>query len=298
MKSLRLLAVLALALLVVPAFAATDPATPAFAPTRFLVTDRGTAGKPDVILIPGLGCSRAVWDDESALLAPHYQLHLIQISGFAGVPVRGNNIMPMLPGIVEELHAYITANRMHPVVIGHSLGGLLALMLADKHPEDVRKLVIVDALPFAALLYNPGATVENTQVAADTIRRNLLLKPDDRFADMETVSIAGLVKNADARTAILASIVASDRGILANAMYEDLQTDLRADLATVKTPTLMLYPYDSTLQGTDPARIDALYASAYKTMPNVKLLRIDDSRHFIMYDQPAKLDAALEPFLQ
>jgi len=38
--------------------------------------------------------------------------------------------------------------------------------------------------------------------------------------------------------------------------------------------------------------------AGYKPMPNVTLVRIDDSRHFIMYDQPAKLDAALQGFLR
>jgi pimeloyl-ACP methyl ester carboxylesterase len=36
----------------------------------------------------------------------------------------------------------------------------------------------------------------------------------------------------------------------------------------------------------------------YKSMPNVTLVRVDGSRHFIMYDQPEKMDAAMEPFLK
>ncbi len=54
------------ALMLRPAQAATP-----FAPTRFSVVDAGTAGKPDVILIPGLSSSRAVWDVEAAKLAPN-----------------------------------------------------------------------------------------------------------------------------------------------------------------------------------------------------------------------------------
>jgi pimeloyl-ACP methyl ester carboxylesterase len=41
-----------------------------------------------------------------------------------------------------------------------------------------------------------------------------------------------------------------------------------------------------------------MYQAAYKTKPNVTLVRIDGSKHFIMYDQPAKLDAAMEGFLK
>src|SRR5579875_3753808 len=38
----------------------------AFAPTRFTVVDEGTAGKPDVVLIPGLASGRDTWDKEAA----------------------------------------------------------------------------------------------------------------------------------------------------------------------------------------------------------------------------------------
>ncbi len=59
-------------------------------PTRFTVVDEGTVGKPDVVLIPGLSSSRAVWDAEAKLLAPNYRLHLVQVDGFAGAPAGAN----------------------------------------------------------------------------------------------------------------------------------------------------------------------------------------------------------------
>ena len=68
-------------------------------------------------------------------------------------------------------------------------------------------------------------------------------------------------------------------------------------MASIKTPTLMLYPHDPAFQGPN-ANTDALYQAQYKAMPNVKLVRIDNSRHFIMYDQPAKFDEAVEAFLK
>lgn len=284
-----------IALFVVPSRAA---ASEAFVPIRFTIVDAGTVAKPDVVLIPGLASSRAVWGAEVNLLAPKYRLHLVQINGFAGAPGGANAAGTILPGVVEELHSYIVANKMHPVLIGHSMGGLLALMLADKYPGDVRKLVIVDSLPYYAVIFNPAATVETTKPQAEMMRQQIIAAPDAQFAAMQPASAAGLVVNEEGQKAVAASAIASDRTVFANAMYEDLQTDLRGDLATIKTPTLMLYPYDAAAQGPDPAITDALYTSAYKRMPNVNLLRIDESRHFIMYDQPAKLDAALEAFLK
>lgn len=268
-----------------------------FVPTRFTVTDQGKVGAPDVVLIPGLSSSAAVWDGEAKLLAPNYRLHIVQVAGFAGAPVAGNAQGPILPGIVEELHGYIAANKMHPAVMGHSLGGLLTLMLADKYPGDVRKLVIVDSLPFYAVVFNPEATVDSIRPQADAIRTQMLAVPAEQFAAMQPMMAAAMVKDPAAQKLVAAGSIASDRGVFVNAMYEDLQTDLRGEVANIKTPTLMLYPYDAAATK-DQAKIDAVYETAYKPMPNVKLVRVEDSRHFIMYDQPAKLDAAVEGFLK
>jgi len=109
--------------------------------------------------------------------------------------------------------------------------------------------------------------------------------------------VNAMVLNEDARKLVTASSVASDRAVFANSMFEDLQTDLRADVATIKTPGLLLYPYDPAFQK-DEAKYDAVYHDAYKTMQNMTLVRIDGSRHFIMYDQPEKMDTAIQEFLK
>jgi pimeloyl-ACP methyl ester carboxylesterase len=268
-----------------------------FVPTRFTVTDAGTAGKPDVVLIPGLASSSAVWDAEAKLLAPNYRLHVVQVDGFAGAPVGGNAAGPMLPGIVEELHGYIVTAGIHPAVVGHSLGGLLALMLADKYPADVRKMVIVDTLPFYGLVFNPAATVENVAPQAKVVGDQMLALPADQFAQMQPVMVTSMVKDEAGQKAVAASSIASDRKVFVGAMMEDLQTDLRPDLAKIQTPMLLVYPYDPTLQK-DEAAYDATYKDSYAGKPNLTMVRVDGSRHFIMYDQPAKLDAAVEGFLK
>ena len=278
---------------------ARPPGNPAPAQmlTRITVVDAGTAGKPDVVLIPGMGSSRAVWDAEAKLLAPNYRLHLVQLNGFGGSAAAGNATGPILAGVVEDLHAYIEASIMHPAVVGHSMGGLLALMLADKYPADVRKMVIVDTLPFYGMVFDPTGTVESLSAQGKVIHDQLIAMPADQYAAMIPISMSALVKNADGQKLVTAMTVASDRAVFANSMLEDLQTDLRPDLAKIKTPALLLYPWDASVSP-DPTGIDAVYLLAYKPMPNMKLVRIDDSRHFIMYDQPAKMDAAIEEFLK
>lgn len=303
MKVLRILATVALvlagiALLWRPAMGQANEAAKTFAPTRFTVVDEGTTGKPDVILIPGLTSSREVWAGEAAKLAPNYRLHLVQINGFAGQPAGVNATGPLLEPIVMELHTYIAASGMKPAVMGHSLGGLLTLMLAEKYPADVRKMVIVDALPFYGMLFGPTVTVEAIQPQATKIRDALIAQTPEQRKEGAQKAAESLASDPAGRKLVERNSEDSDASVFARAMYEDLQTDLRGEMAGIKTPTLMLYPYDPALQGPDAAKIDALYEGAYKPMANVKLARIDGSRHFIMLDQPEKLDAAVEVFLR
>ena len=270
----------------------------AFVPTRFTVTDTGTVGKPDVVLIPGLSSSRAVWDAEAAKLAPNFRLHLVQIDGFAGQTAGVNaRSTELLPALVEELHGYLAASAIHPAVMGHSLGGLLTLMLAEKYPADVSRLIIVDALPFYGLIYSPEATVEAVKPYADTARKQMESLNAEQWAAMQPMMAAQLSNSPEGQKVIAAGSSQSDRSVVIEAMMEDMQTDVRGDLAKIKAPTLVLYEHDATLRQPNAETYAQTMKASYQAMPNAKLVQVDGSRHFIMYDQPAKFDAAVEAFL-
>ena len=274
-----------------------SPVVP-FTPTRFTVVTEGLTNGPAILLLPGLASSRAVFDAEAKILAPTHRLYRVQIDGFAGQPAGPNASGPLLHPMVEELHQYLAANHLHPAVIGHSLGGLLGLMLADAHPEDVQKLLIVDSLPFYALVFSSTATVDQVKPQGAAIRDSLIAMSPEAYAAQSQQTASFLVLDPDARKLVAASSQASDRTVVANAMYEDLTTDFRPALAGIKTPTTLLYPYDAAAAGPDSAKVDTVYTSAYATMPNVTIHKIENSRHFIMYDQPAAFDAAVQSFLK
>jgi pimeloyl-ACP methyl ester carboxylesterase len=287
-KAFRIVALLLLLagvlLLRKPLFSQTITA----APTRFSVVIEGVApGKgTHILLIPGLASSRDVYAAEAKLL-----------TAFAGEPAGPNATGPILAPVVEQLHQYLADNHLQPIpVIAHSMGGLLALMLAQAHPEDVSKLLIIDTLPFYGLVFNPAATVENVAPQARIMHDQFVAMPNDQFAASQPLFTSRLVISPDGAKAVSASSIASDRTVFANAMLEDLATDVRPQLAAIKTPMTLLYPYEPAEgSATDVA---ALYANAYAAKPNLQIIRIDNSRHFIMYDQPAAFDKAVQAFLK
>jgi pimeloyl-ACP methyl ester carboxylesterase len=293
MKWITTLCINLILLASVPSLAQVKPA----APTRFTIVDEGTEGKPDVVLVPGLTSSREVWAVEAKRLAAHYRLHLVQLSGFAGQPAGPNATGKILPATVDELHAYCSGLSSKPVVIGHSLGGLITLMLASKYQNDARKIVIVDSLPFFGMLFGPGTTAESIQPKAEQMREKIEKQDTAGRKASAQRSAETLVLNPDGQTLVAKNSEDSDPHVVAEAMFEDLQTDLRPELANIKTPTLMLYPFDATLKTNETQTVDELYQQAYKPMPNVTILRVDGSRHFIMLDQPGKFDELVEEFL-
>ena len=71
---------------------------------------------------------------------------------------------------------------------------------------------------------------------------------------------------------------------------------MRGDLAKLQAPTTVLYAFDAGI-GFPQAAVDGLYQSAYATLPNKRLVRIDNSYHFIQIDQPEAFDREVQTFL-
>jgi pimeloyl-ACP methyl ester carboxylesterase len=279
-----------------PVQAATPVAVPSAAAPRFTVEVKGQG--PDVILIPGLASSSAVWDDTVKQLQDRYRLHIVQVAGFAGAPVGANAQGPVLQPMVDALDGYIRSTKLKsPAVIGHSMGGLMGLMLARQHPEDVGKLLVVDSLPFYPVVFSPAATVETVKPQAAAMRDMAETSTPEAWAAGQARTMARLVKSPAGLKAATAASVASDPSVTGRALYDDLTTDLRGVISAIKTPTVVLYPWDEAT-GAPQATYDALYTSAYTPMASAKVKRIDGSLHFIMLDQPAAFAAEVEAFLR
>ncbi len=266
-------------------------------PASDRITGTGKGEASDLSLIPGLAWSSAVWDATAKHLERRYRLHLVQVAGFAGSPPWANAHGLVIQPVVNAIEAYIKTNKLKsPKVIGHSLGGLMGLMLAAQHPEDVGKLMIVDALPFGGELAGANNVAEVKPFAA-AMRDRILAQSQAAYAQNETNFIPSLVKSPSGQNVVIAWAVASDKSVVARAMYEDMTTDLRPELPKIKIPVTILYPWDAAM-GISQTACDRLYQESYAALPDKKFVRIDGSFHFIMFDQPEKFAAQVDTFLK
>lgn len=291
MKSLLALGLAVFAVLAAVPAAQARP----FHSDRFSVEVRGEG--PDVILIPGLASSRHVYDATAArLVAAHRRVHLVQIGGFAGEPAGANAAGEVVAPVVEELARYISEQRLHrPAVIGHSLGGEAALMLAARHPGSVGRVMVVDALPWFSLLFGPDITMDAVRPRAEAFRAAMAAQTPEQFRASQAAGLAGLVANPEARARRAQESFASDPRVVAQAAYDLTVTDLRPELPRITTPVTVLYAWETRYGA--PERVDTLFHAAYAGLPGVRLIRVDNTLHFIMDDQPARFAAEVDAFL-
>jgi pimeloyl-ACP methyl ester carboxylesterase len=279
------------ALLFSAAVFAKAPKLPS-SPPRILVTVEGHG--PDVIFIPGLSSSPQVWEKAILSLKGKYRVHRVQLSGFGGAPAADKVSGPILDGVVGELDTYVRKNKLKkPAFVGHSMGGLLSLMLALRHPEDVGKVMIVDSLPFIGLIYGAKDVADVTETSA-AMRDQIAAMSAKDYAASQDRSLLSLVKSDADRPWLAKMSSASDPKTVAQVFYEVMTTDVRPTLPTLRVPITVLYPTNAYLTA---ERAKPLYEGAYAGAKSARLIAVPDSYHFIMQDQPTMFATLLGTFL-
>jgi pimeloyl-ACP methyl ester carboxylesterase len=274
---------------------------------RFTVQMEGEG--PDVILIPGLSSPRAVWEDTVTALAGCYTVHSVQLRGFgddAGLNAQG----PVLDPFIAELADYIDDEIMNkgrpaPAIIGHSMGGLSALMIAARTPQVAGKIMVVDALPFIGTIFGAAdvaAVKPRAEAMATSIRAQYQgVSASPTLTDCNNPTEAAKVKSIWSNTARGRCMVEnwgklSDPRVTAQAMLDDTLTDMRPDLPKIAAPVTLLYAQDGNVMPEAMSR--ALFEGQYAGTPKFTPVMVKGSYHFIMLDQPAEFIRQVEPFLK
>ena len=124
--------------------AGTQTVTVDGARIRYRITGEG----PPILLLHGIGQSLRDWDEQHELLARRHRVHSLDLPGFAYSdrlpgPARLDRLTDAIPAFLDAVGVTTAVP-----VIGHSLGGAVAMSLAVRHPDRVRALVLVDSAGF------------------------------------------------------------------------------------------------------------------------------------------------------
>jgi N-formylmaleamate deformylase len=255
-------------------------------------------GRP-LVLIPGLTCPGAVWDETVARYQKEFQCHVISLDGFAGVPAQTPVPEQLLQATRDQLLTYIHSQKLQrPILIGHSLGGFLALWMSTAEPAAVGPLVIVDALPYLPAGHSASATVESVRPLAEATRQRLRIAAGMSLARQRQM-VAPMITDTARITQAARWGQASDRPTVGEVLYEIYTTDLRSEVSRVQQPTLVLGAWATYASlGQTKAQVQHTFDEQYQPVKDYRLALSETGKHFLMWDDPQWFYAQLDAFLR
>lgn len=256
-------------------------------------------GKPHarpLIFVPCLSCGPWIWDRQVATLAPRYDVYTLALPGFDGRPPAGGD--DLMRRAVDSIHELITSRHLtNAVVIGHSLGGTIAVMFAETYPGDAARIITVEGgYPVAPTQQQRDAAVARSTAPYERVSRaglanalhdNMLQYTITRKPDVATMTaLAGR----------------SDPGAIVDWMRAALLLDLTPGLHNITVPFTAIIPFDPAIDPYAGYKTAAAKLHAYQMWvahaKHGNVIVIQPSRHFVMIDRPEAFESAIESLIK
>jgi pimeloyl-ACP methyl ester carboxylesterase len=220
------------------------------------------SGEP-VVLVHGLAGSSRWWRRNVPAIAARFRTYLVDLPRFGAMHGRGRFALAEAATWLSEWMSHVGVGRAH--LIGHSMGGLIAIRLAAQRPEAVCHLVLVA----------PAGVPSARSVAGHALP---MLR-------------AGLHSKPGLLPLLAYDAVRAGPRTLWRAAREIVSEDVREDLAAIRSPTLVVMGQH------DPLVPPAVGRIMRDTIADARLLVLKGAGHVAMFDQPDAFNDALLPFL-
>lgn len=260
------------------------------------------ASKPALVLIPGLSNSAAVWGPFVHRFAPSYTIYTVTLAGFGG---RTPAAAPMLDKADTDIYALITQQKLdRPVVIGHSMGGFLTLRLASEHSAALRGAIALDGIPILPGMEN--MTSDQRENTAAQMAAQIGSTTPEQFMAYEKAYFIPMMTQAKNVATVAAFSEGADPKATGEYFRELMTADLRPKIKSISVPVLEITGFDQTLDPKSyngvsfatPQEKQKYYEGLLANDKTATVKVIDNSRHFVMFDQPEALYADVEAFLK
>jgi len=279
----------ALTAIIIGVVTALAVAAGAYGEDRLTVERDGDGDGPTVVFIPGLATPGAVFE-AAAASAPGADSHIVTLAGFGGSQLP-ETIDPFIEPAAVALADYLQAEAItDAVLVGHSLGGQVALIAAGAAADRVSHIVLVDSAPFFAGLQQPGADPDTVTARRDMMINQMAGMEREAFLAMMRQGLPAQAASETAQARIYDWVAASDQDAVAVAAAEIFAGDLRHHLDAVRAPVTLVYPLGGML---DPDEVARRYRAQYERLDRFEMRAVDDSRHFVMLDQPERFHGEL-----
>lgn len=237
--------------------------------------------KPALVLLHGLTGSGACWTPVARALQADYDVVMPDARG------HGGSSTPRAAYRYEDhasdvVHLFRDLGLARPMLLGHSMGGLTAALVASRKAGVLRALVLVDPT-----FLNPERQREVYESDVAEQHRYLLgMEKNDVLAQAR-------VRHPRRSSEMLELLVEARLQTRVDAF--DVLTppnpDYRQLMGAIDVPTLLVI-------GDSPVVTFEMATELRSLNPRVRVERIPDAGHGLPYDQPERLAAAVRFFLE
>lgn len=240
-----------------------------------------------VIVLHGLFGSGTNWRSFSRALADDWQLHLLDLRNHGQTPHTDSMTYPEM---ASDLRAYLDEKKLDAaIVLGHSMGGKVAMRFALESPGRVRRLVVVDIAP---------AYSAHDHVPVLNAMQDLDLEQVER-REQASQALAKEIPDPALRQFLLQNLVNRNGGYRWRINLDALKRNL---------PALHDFPLDG-IDGPYPGPAmfvrgqlsdyvpESTHAKIHELFGNADIVTIENAGHWIHAEQPAAFVKAVKNFL-
>jgi 3-oxoadipate enol-lactonase len=253
---------------------------------RFGYEAAGDPALPPLVFLHGIGGAARAWRGQLDFFADRYRSIAWDMPGYGGsAPLPAVSIASLAEALQDFLQA---TGAIKPVIVGHSIGGMIVQQLLAKSPRIVSAVVLAQTSPafgkpdgdwqmnFIDARLGPLDRGETLVTLAPSLVQELVGDdPDIRGLDLARDCMAS-VPLATYRATMLAL----------------MGFDLRAALKNIFVPTLVL---SGSKDNNAPAPMMAKMASY---IPSATYVEIEGVGHLLNLERPDAFNAALDQFLK
>ena len=174
----------------------------------------------DVIFVPGLGTSAEVMA-EVADAVDDVRWHFLSVPGYAGhapSETLGEEPLTVAASAVSD---YIAGQDLQcPILMGHSVGAIIGVVVAAEAQQDVCGLVLMDAPPALGAVMAADASPETLEALADSIARPLADFSSSQFTDWASQMAESWGGQPETRSQVAAMVAGSDQATLSDILAQ------------------------------------------------------------------------------
>jgi pimeloyl-ACP methyl ester carboxylesterase len=258
------------------AFAADSPiGSP---PAKLRPVRKGEPPRFEIVLIHGLGGAAAEWDQVEPYIKNTFRVFHFELSGHG----RTQPVMdPTIASESERLAAFIRDNGIaNPSLVGHGLGGMIAMQYALDHPDDVYRLILLDTAPKQL-----ASAAEKAQIGQQLIAS---------YEQFVAQRYAVMSPNEEVSKRILDMALKTHAPSFVSLLMSSFDFDVTDRLRGLKVPMLVI---GSELMFPKPDDTQQVLASiGYDKARSLSFKRFGRTGHYIMLEQPVMLASVLMAF--